>query len=164
MWRLVVALILVATPALAAVTPNSVVTMQAINRGQVQFLQGTDAAGTYKTIYTAGANGSRCVGLEVNNNDGTAIHLVTIQRVNGAVKFGGVAVATVLSAGFINGVPSQLIIKVPSSNPGLWFLPDDSDGNSFIQMISGDSLQAAYALPALSTSAVINILTYCGDL
>jgi hypothetical protein len=163
MWRFVAVFILVATPALAAVTPNSVVTMQAINRGQVQFLQGTDAAGTYKTIYTAGANGSRCVGLEVNNNDGTAIHLVTIQRVNGAVKFGGVALNTVLSAGFINGVPSQLIIKVPSSNPGLWFLPDDSDGNSYIQMITGDSLQATYAT-ALTTATVINILTYCGDL
>ena len=36
----------------AAVTPNSDVTPQTPNNGKVQFLQGTDSAGTYKTLYT----------------------------------------------------------------------------------------------------------------
>lgn len=59
---LTLALLLMA-PAHAATTPNSIITVQTPNRGIVQFLQGTDTAGTYKTIYTAGANGSKMTGL-----------------------------------------------------------------------------------------------------
>ena len=68
MKRIIFALctVLLASPAFAAVTANSVVTAQTPNRGVVQFLQGTDSAGTYKTLYTAGTNGSICFGLNPN--------------------------------------------------------------------------------------------------
>src|ERR1700727_2044141 len=77
LWRtiavrklLVIAILICAAQfAHAATTPNSVVTAQTPNRGVVQFLQGTDSAGTYKTLYTAGANGSKCNAMWSTNND-----------------------------------------------------------------------------------------------
>ena len=104
---LTLASLLMASSAFAAVTPNSVVTAQTPNRGITQFLQGTDSAGTYKTVYTAGANGSKITGLFMNNNDALATHLVTCQIVNTAVKYGGAALTSVVSAGFATAVPAQ---------------------------------------------------------
>jgi hypothetical protein len=153
----------------AAVTPNNIVTPQVVNRGIVQFLQGTDVAGTYKTLYTAGANGSRCVAIMTTNNDGSATHLLTLQVVNSAVKYGGAAVTTISSAGFANGAPAQLITKVPSLNPvvassglPLWPLPEDSDGNGYLQMISGDTLQVTFATN-LTAATLINVYASCVD-
>lgn len=135
----------------SAVTPNSPVTAQTPNRAIVQFLQGTDSAGVYKTLYSAGANGSKCLGLLSTNNDNST-HVITVQLVNGGVKYGGVAVTTVASAGFANGVPPQSFMA-PSVWPGL---PIDSDGNPFIMMVSGDTLAATFA-SSLGNSAVVNL-------
>ena len=99
------------TQANAATTPNSFVSPQTPNRGIVQFLQGTDNAGTYKTLYTAGANGSRCYGMLMNSNDTSTTHLVTVQIVNSAVKYGGVASTVGLSAGFANGSTAQPLMS-----------------------------------------------------
>jgi hypothetical protein len=153
----------------AAVTANNPITPQVINRAVAQFLQGTDAAGTYKTLYTAGSNGSRCVAVQTTNNDGSATHLLTFQLVNGGVKYGGTAITTVSSAGFANANPAQLITKVPSYSPWvpttglpLWPLPEDSDGNGFIEMISGDTLQVTFATN-LTASTLINVYASCVD-
>lgn len=153
----------------AAVTPNSVVTPQVVNRAIVQFLQGTDVAGTYKTLYTAGSNGSRCVAVQTTNNDGSATHLLTLQIVNGGVKYGGTAVTTISSAGFANGTAPQLITKIPSYSPTIaatglpvWPLPEDSDNNAYIQLISGDTLQVTFATN-LTAAAVINVYASCVD-
>jgi hypothetical protein len=150
--------LLAASPASAAVTANSVVTAQTPNRGIVQFLQGTDAAGTYKTLYTAGANGSKCFGGYMTSNDATA-HLVTFQLVNGGVRYGGTAISTGTSTpGFASGV-GALQVTSPTVWPGL---PLDSDGNPYISMISGDTLQATYATTLTSTD-FINVVITCSD-
>jgi hypothetical protein len=142
----------------AAVTANSFVTSQTPNRGVVQFLQGTDSAGTYKTLYTAGSNGSRCNAIWSTNNDASATHLLTLQIVNSTVKYGGVAVTSVESAGFANAVPAQNLLS-PTLWPGL---PADQYGNAFIQLVSGDTLQATYAT-TLTSSDLINIVAICSD-
>ena len=139
-------------------TPNSVVTAQTPNRGIAQFLQGTDTAGTYKTVYTAGTNGSKIVGLYMTNNDGSATHLVTCQVVNSAVKYGGVSLTTVSSAGYATATPAQNLLA--SSN---WAGPPlDSDGNPYIYMVSGDTLQCTYAT-ALTSSDFINVYVVAAD-
>jgi hypothetical protein len=142
----------------AAVTANSIVTAQTPNRGIVQFLQGTDTAGTYKTLYTSGSNGSRCYGMVMNNNDGSATHLVTVQVVNTAVKYGGVALTTVSNAGFANATPPQSLMA-PSVWPGL---PMDSNGNPYLALASGDTIQATFAT-ALTSTDLINIQVTCVD-
>lgn len=155
---LLVALLLLASPAFATVTANSVVTAQTPNRGIVQFLQGTDSAGTYKTVYTAGSNGSKVTALWSNNNDPSATHLLTCQIVNGGVKYGGIAITSVVNAGFANAAPAQNLLS--STNwPGL---PLDSDGNPFLYMISGDTLQCTFAT-AITSTDLINLYVVAAD-
>jgi len=151
-------LFLICAPAFAATTANSVITPQTPNRGVVQFLQGTDTAGTYKTLYTAGSNGSKCMGMYTNNNDASATHLVTVQIVNSSVKYGGVALTSVSSAGFASGTPAQALMT-PAVWPGL---PIDGNGNPFMELISGDTIQATFAT-ALTSSDVLNIAVTCTD-
>jgi hypothetical protein len=141
-----------------SLTPNSIITPQTPTRGLVQFLQGTDVAATYKTIYTGGANGSKIVGLWLTTNDGTATHLVTVQIVNTAVKYGGVAITSVLSAGFANATPAQNLMS-PTNWPGL---PVDAAGNPYLILASGDTLQATFAT-ALTASTLINIVAVAAD-
>jgi hypothetical protein len=147
-----------ARDALPAVTANSIVTAQTPNRGIVQFLQGTDTAGTYKTLYTAGANGSMCFGMWSTNNDAGATHLITVQIVNSAVKYGGTALTSVSSAGFANAVPAQNLMSA-ANWPGL---PVDSNSNPYMVLASGDTIQATFAT-ALTASDVLNIVTFCVD-
>lgn len=150
--------LLAATGAEAATTPNSIVTPQTPNRGIVQFLQGTDNAGTYKTLYTGGANGSRCYGMLMNNNDTSTTHLVTVQVVNSAVKYGGAALTTTLNAGFANSSTAQ-----PLMSAAVWpGLPIDQYGNPYIQLVSGDTVQATFAT-TLTTSTLINLFVTCSD-
>jgi hypothetical protein len=51
----------------------------------VRFVGTTDAAGTDKAVYTAGANGSKVAGL-VATNAGTA-HLLTLAINNGGTRY-----------------------------------------------------------------------------
>lgn len=145
-------------PASAAVTGNNFVTAQTPNRGIVQFLQGTDSPGTYKTLYTAGANGSRCFGGYEANNDGSAQHLITIEVVNTAVKYGGVAFTTASNDGYANATPAKWFMS-PSLWPGL---PVDNNNNPYLTLASGDTLQATFAT-ALTSSDKINLVITCSD-
>ncbi len=146
-----------ASGACAAVTVNSAVTPQTPNRGFVQFLP-ADTPGTYKTMYTAGANGSKCVAMWSNNND-AATHLLTVQIVNTTpLKLGGIAITTVATAGFANAVPPQDLMAA-TVWPGL---AKDSDGNPYFLLISGDTIQATYAT-AVTASDQVDILVLCAD-
>jgi hypothetical protein len=144
--------------AMAATTPNSLVTPQTPSRGVVRFLQGTDSAGTLKTIYTAGANGSRCYGLFMTNSDNSTTHLVNVYLTNAGFSVNGPAVTTVLAAGVAAGVAPQ-----PLMTSTVWpALPVDQYNNPYVQMVSGDTLQATFAT-VLSTSAQITMYAVCND-
>src|SRR5262249_17332419 len=69
---IIAALLIPASIAFAAVTPNSAVDPQTPALGLVQFLQGTDSAGAYKTVYTCGSNGSKIVAMVASSSDGSA--------------------------------------------------------------------------------------------
>ena len=158
--RKILALALIAgtLPAFAATTPNSIISAQVPNRGIVQFLQGTDTAGTYKTLYTAGANGSKCFGMWSTNNDGSATHLLTVQIVNSAVKYGGMSITSVVNAGFANAAGAQNLMSA-TNWPGL---PTDGNANPYFNLVSGDTVQATFAT-ALTASTAINITAACVD-
>jgi hypothetical protein len=144
--------------AFATTTPNSFVTPQTPNRGVVRFLQGTDSPGVNKTLYTAGANGSRCYGMWMTTNDGTATHLVNIEHTTGVFATFGVAITTVLGAGSSAGVPAQALMT-PSTWPGL---PIDQYGNPYLQLNSGDGILALYST-ALTAGTQINVYVSCED-
>jgi len=144
----------------AATTPNSAVNPQTPNRGILQFTNAS-TAGTYVTLYTAGANGSVCNALWMTNNDSAATHLVTVQLVNSTVKYGGVAETTVQSAGFTNANPAQSLLNPPSLN--LWpGLSVDQNGNGQIYLASGDTLQATFAT-TITSGDVVNVGATCAD-
>lgn len=141
------------TNAQAAGTANSFITPQIPNNGKQQW---TASPNTYKIIYTAGANGSRCYGLWATTSDATQTHVVTVQIFNAAVVYGGMNFTTVLGAGYSS--PAQALLT-PTLWPGL---PLDQYGNPYIQLVSGDTLQASYAT-ALTASTFINIVAFCSD-
>ena len=149
---------LFAGSALAATTPNSIITAQTPSNGKVQFLQGTDTAGTYKTLYTGGANGSKCVGIWEVNDDGSATHLVTLAIFAGGINFGGAAVTTASNDGYANAVPAKNMMA-SAIWPGL---PLDGNGNPYILLKSGDTLQATFAT-SLTASTYINLVAVCVD-
>lgn len=148
-----------ALAARAAVTANSIVTPQTPNRGVVQFLQGTDVAGTYKTLYTSGANGSKCNGMFITSNDATA-HVMTIEIVNTAIKYGGVTITTsTTTPGYANAAPA--VNPISAANwPGL---PVDSDNNPYIMLVSGDTIQATFATALSGAGKFVNIVASCSD-
>jgi hypothetical protein len=143
----------------AGVTANSIISAQNPSRGVVQFKQGTDAAGTYKTLYTGGANGSICFGLWATNSEAATPHLLTVQVVNSTVLYGGTAVTLPAGAGFATGIP-----PVPISSAGNWpGLAVDQNGNAYVTLINGDTLQATFASAFVTGSAVINAQVTCLD-
>jgi len=154
---LIAACLLASSPAAwAAVTVNSVVTAQTPNNGKQNFAQGTDSAGTYKTIYTAGANGSKCNGLVIANNDPSATHVITLEIVNGGTSY---PLATFVTTSPTSGQYSTVNAINSTNWPGL---PLDSDGNPYVQLISGDTLKATFAT-ALTSSDQIEVFAACAD-
>lgn len=151
-------LMLFATSAHASLVGNNPITLQTPTRGLVQFLQGTDVAGTYKTLFTAGADGSKCNGMWLTTDDATATHLVTVEIVNTAVKYGGTAITTTLGAGYVTAVAA-----VDFMSNGAWpGLPTDSEGNPYLFLNSGDTLQATFAT-ALTSAKKINLVANCAN-
>jgi hypothetical protein len=134
--------------------------MQTPTVGKVQFLQGTDSAGTYKTLYTAvtPGNGARCNALWLTTDDISAQHLVTIQVVSGGTRYGGTSIGTFGPHGFATS-HTTLNVLSPTVWPGL---PLDSDGNPYLQLAPGDTLQATYAT-ALNAGNRINLIVSCGE-
>lgn len=158
LWLAGLLLVVFASSALAAVTANSVVTTQTPNNGKQNFIQGTDAAGTYKTLYTAGSNGSRCNGLSVATNDGTAQHVLTFEITNGGNTYHLTSFTSTLAP--TNNTTYSTMNAMSSAN---WTgLPLDSDGNPYFFLVSGDVLKATFAT-ALTTSDEIDMLAVCSD-
>jgi hypothetical protein len=141
----------------AGVTPNSPIFAQIPNRGVLQFTS-SNTAGTYATLYTAGANGSVCKALWIDNNDAGATHLVTVQIVNGGTKYGGIALTSVSSAGFASGTGPQSLLA-SAIWPGL---PLDENGNPYLILISGDTLQATFAT-AITSGDQLDLHAICAD-
>ena len=151
-------LCLLSYSAFALTTPNSFISPQTPTRGIVRFAQGVDTAGTYKTIYTAGANGSRCYAIWGSNNDGSTTHDITIGLFNGGVEYATSLTTTVKSAGTSTGVPNQSFLA------GFVGLPVDQYGNNYIQMIYGDTLQVTFATTiGGGSSTYISLIASCSD-
>jgi len=157
--RILLALALSTSVAFGAVTPNNIVVPQALSRGVVQFTS-SDVAGTYKTLFTAGANGSRCNGMYSTTSD-TTNHLLTLQVQNSGIKYGGTAWnAGTLLAGYSNGVAT--VGPLLQNNNIIWPLPLDADGNAWFYMNNGDSLVVTFAT-AITAATKVNVVVFCMD-
>lgn len=141
-----------------AVTPTPAL-IQAANNGLASFIQGTDAAATYKTVLTAGANGSKVTGLIANTNDGTAAHVMTVSIKRSAVQYPVGNVNLPVNAGG-DGVTAGVNLLDPTLVPGL---PVDNDGQPYLLLKSGDTLEVTFAT-ALTASKTIWVHAIGGDL
>lgn len=144
------------TAAFAALSTTPVFPQQVVV-SYAQFLQGTDTAGTYKTVYTPTSdNGAKCFALGLTTTDTTATHLVTIQIQKSAVDYGGMSITTELGSGFVDGLPPQNLLTTT-----LWpSLSSDSDGNHWFFVGKNDLVRATFAT-ALTAGKVINLQLTC---
>lgn len=115
--------------------------------GKVQIANGDAQA--QKTVYTAGANGSKVTSLGFVSTD-TAPRDVQISITNGGTSYPIGTVTVPIGAGNSGTVPS-----VDGFNSGqLPQLKFDSDGNPYIHLVSGDTLTVS-ALTTVTTAKFI---------
>src|SRR5439155_5122811 len=126
----------------AAGQPFTCCTGSGTGSGCTTTASSTDAAPTWVTLYTGGANGSKITGLYLTSTDATA-HVVTCVLNKNGARAGGVAITTgTTKPGFANAVPAINLLA-----PSVWSgLPYDSDGNSFIFLSnSNDKIDCRFA-------------------
>lgn len=157
LWKIALAALMaisLAGPSVAAVTPTPVFP-QALKNTKTCYVQGTDAAGTYKTIYTGTTNGSKILAIWGGTND-DATHLATIRMststadhcaTNGTCG-SGVAATLAVSSGYVAGTPVVNFVN-QTSWPGL---PVDSDGNPFMYLSDATQTIEATFATAFSTA------------
>jgi hypothetical protein len=121
------------------------------------FVQPTDAAGTYKTIFTAGPNGSKVVSIMVNTTDNTATHLLVLVLQRGGVNYTLIYYTLPVNAGGDGTTPSVDLLAGGTANLFVG-LPFDNDGQRYLFLEPGDSLQLNYNT-ALTASKSIYVNT-----
>lgn len=121
-----------------------------ISTAKIVITDGTTAAA--KTIYTAGANGSKIIGL-VATNDNTTSRIVQIWYTRSAVNY--LLWSYTVLAGAGNGPNGSLDMLFNGQSGFLndW-LPMDNDGQRFFFLQSGDTLTCNV------TVAVENLKTF----
>lgn len=102
-----------------------------------------------KTIATAGGNGSKLIGLNVSSTD-TVARDVTLSLTNGGTSYPLATKTIPIGAGTVAGTPPVNLLD-PAVIPGL---PVDSDGNSFLFMVSGDTLTANALVTVTAAKAI----------
>lgn len=139
-----------------SVTPNSVVTVQAPNRGHVQIVNADSTA--QKTVYTAGAAGSKLTGLLASSSDtGAKIVQVSVTTAGTSFLIGSVNVP---AASGTDGVTPSVNLFSPSLLPGL---PLDSDGNPYLLLVSGDTLTVAVTVAVTAAKTLTVSACAAGD-
>lgn len=144
-----------------AVTPNSVITPQTPKMTPQNFVQGTDSAGTYKTLYTAGANGSKVVGIVMTTDDGSASHVVSLAITRSATDYVIGAYTLPINSG-TDGSTAGVDLLAGGPSGLIRGLPVDNDGQTYLLLESGDTLRATFAT-ALTASKRINVMTIGAD-
>ena len=169
-WLLLL-LVLLAVPVHAAVTPNSYITPQTSKTTTTHFVQGTDTAGTYKTIYVpTSTSGSRIVGIWVTTTDGSLSHLVTVAvssstsshcgtMATSTTCAPGAAVTVAANSGFAASTPAVNLLT--STNwPGL---PVDSDGNPYLALSDNTQTIELTFATALTSSTKLSVTVIASD-
>jgi hypothetical protein len=133
-----------------AFTQNSVATLiRQPQNGKVQIANADAQA--QKTVYTAGASGSKVSSLIATSSD-TSARDVQISITNGGTSYPLGTVSVVAGAGNSSGTASVNLLD-PTRLIGLAY---DSDGNPFIHLISGDTLTVS-ALTSVTSGKLVTV-------
>jgi len=140
-----------------AFTQNSIPTLIKQPQNGKVTIQNADG-GSGKTVYAAGANGSKVSSLIAQSTD-TSSRDVFVLIANGGTSFLLGCVTVPAGAGNSGAVPSVNLLD-PTKIVGLAF---DSDGNPFIHLVSGDSLQVAAASTVTGGKVISVVAPTVGD-
>jgi hypothetical protein len=134
-----------------AFTQNNLATLvRQPQNGKVQIVNADAQA--QKTVYTAGASGSKVSSLIAVSSD-TAARDVQISITNAGTSYPLGTVAVAIGAGNSSAANAVNLLD-PTKLIGLAY---DSDGNPFIHLISGDTLTVS----ALTTVTSGKLITVC---
>lgn len=127
---------------------------------QTPKMQGTswsnsDAANTSKTIYTAGASGSKVVAVLATSTDGTA-RVFTVGFVHSAATFILGAETVAITAGTDGATKTTNLLDLI---PGL---PVDNDGQPYLYMSANDTLEATN-ITQVTSGKNVNISVIAAD-
>lgn len=123
--------------------------------GKVQVLPADTSS--LKTIVTAGSSGSKVVAL-IAASDDTSARDVEFGITNGGTFYPLGTKTIPITAGTVAGAPSVNLLD-PSIIPGL---PVDNDGNPYLLLVSGDTLQAK-TLTTVTTAKAVSLTAVYGD-
>jgi hypothetical protein len=144
---LAILLLFLPFPAWAATTANTFIAPQTPQRESYQYTSASTPA-AYTTVYTAGANGSIITALIESNTDSSATHVVNCSVYNATIQLTSSTAITTTSpaAGSWNN------INIMATWTGL---PLDQNGNPFLILVSGDTLQCTYATAITAAKFVV---------
>ncbi len=142
------------------VLSNVPVFVQTPKVGLIQVSNNASSVANQVTMYTAGSNGSKIVGIIGTNTD-TINRVVTIAIVRSATNYDLGSVNLPPSSG---EDPAQANVSVNilavAKIPGL---PVDNDGNRYLFLQTSDLLVAYSSANALANGKVINLVTIGAD-
>ena len=127
--------------------------------GFAQFVQGVDAAGTYKTIYVHADKASRCAYLNATNGD-SVDHALRVRIKRTAVSYVQTTVNLPTTAGTATTAPPVDVLAA-ATWPGL---PSESDGNPWIFLQADDELEVTYLTAFTGVSGeIIDVTVFCSN-
>lgn len=127
---------------------------QTITSGVVQILPADTT--TLKTLYTAGAQGSKIENLDVTNTDSAAAYAIQVWVVISATNHLLGTVNVPLSSGNTVAAPNVSILA------GLTGLNKDSNGNPYIYLATGAVLKVS-SLTTVTAAKIVDFYCQGGD-
>ena len=112
---------------------------------------------TNTNVYTAGGNGTKVVGVIACSNHSAAV-ACTLEILNGSTLY-PLGTANVIQGSGTSVANAAVNLLANTICPGL---PVDSDGNPYILLVSGDSLQITLSA-AVASPNVVSVTAITGD-
>jgi hypothetical protein len=112
---------------------------------------------TQKTVYTAGANGSKITALVASSTDTSGVD-VQVSITNGGTSY-PIGTVNVYAGAGNSGTTNAVNLLNLNNMPGL---PVDSDGQPYLLLISGDTLTLS-ALTTVTSAKQIAVSAIGGD-
>jgi hypothetical protein len=138
-------------------TQNPIVTRVKTPQLGLAILANTNTT-NYLTMITAGASGSKVVGILLNSTD-TAARSITIAANNGATSFPLTTISVPAGAG--NGTVNSVSVFNQNAPGGLnGLLPVDNDGQQYIFLPGANTLQMAAVVQLTNALNVYSLVTY----
>lgn len=103
-----------------------------------------DSANTKKTIATAGANGSKVVGVTATSTETANARIAQLWLTRSATSYLIGSFNVPVNVGFDGATPGANLMALMNG------LPHDNDGQAYVFLLSGDTLQVSFTTQVAS--------------